>query len=532
MGLGYKASVFFRVKLEVLFMRYRFVTLSVLSAVLLCAFTSVALAQGSSKPPSDISTTQRLDVMRSKLESLRRSLNSAISSIPAPADKKEKASADSPREILRGLDKEVGSILSEVNDIRGRYDRAEKFDATALDRLETSVTEVSTRVEAGLQSTASARTAVATASPNKKKKKGKFFGLFGGGGDDKYEELTGTVAAGRDRVLFEEAAKEVRKGRHDTGRLLFTTIINTYPDSPFLPLAKLAIADSFYLEGSTSALIQAAQTYQDWLTFFPTDPLADDAMLKVAEAEMRQMGLSDRDISHARKAEQRLKALMQQFPQSLLRPEVEARLREVQENLAMHSFQVGNFYLEARYQSNKGGLKGAQSRYKEIVDKYAHFSYMDEVLFKLANTYREEEEPDEAAKYYAQILRNYPNSDFAEKAREQLNIIGAPIPEPDPERKNVGSAARPGFMTNVVQQVTGRADINVRKDGILISKDGKEGNDLIDEALRNNGQLPENTTPAPAIQRGSSRPGGGNNSAPRAQNGSQGATLTPSGTKP
>jgi len=30
-------------------------------------------------------------------------------------------------------------------------------------------------------------------------------------------------------------------------------------------MAKLAIADSFYLEGGTSSLIQAGQAYQDWL---------------------------------------------------------------------------------------------------------------------------------------------------------------------------------------------------------------------------------------------------------------------------
>ena len=142
-----------------------------------------------------------------------------------------------------------------------------------------------------MQETAGARnpSRPTTASDKKKKKKGKLFGLFGGG-EDKYADLTGAAVAGRDRVLFEEAAKEVRKGHHDTGRLLFATIINTYPDSAFLALAKLAIADSFFLEGTTSALIQAAQAYQDWLTFFPTDPLADDASLKVAEAEMRQMG--------------------------------------------------------------------------------------------------------------------------------------------------------------------------------------------------------------------------------------------------
>src|SRR4029077_6882095 len=157
----------------------------------------------------------------------------------------------------------------------------------------------------------------------------RLFGLLPGKSGGKYDELTGTVAPGRDRVLFVEAAREVRKGSHETGRLLFMTIITTYPDSPFLPLAKLAIADSFFLEGTTSALIQAAQAYQDWLTFFPTDPLADNARLKVAEAEMLQMVLQARDISHARKAEQRLKALLQQSPKTSLRPTVEDRLHEV-----------------------------------------------------------------------------------------------------------------------------------------------------------------------------------------------------------
>ena len=489
-------------------MGFRVIALLALCAVLSLGFAGTALAQGGkSQVQSDLSAAQRLDIMRSKLESMRRSLTGSISALGTKGtDKKdkEKPNPEDPRERLRGLDKEVGSILSEVNDIRGKVERSERFDATAVDRLETSVTDISARVQSGLQATASARadagaTAVSTA-PTKKKKKGKFFGLFGGD-DDKYTDLTGTTAPGRDRVLFEEAAKQVRKGSHETGRLLFTTIINTYPDSPFLPLAKLAIADSFYLEGTTSSLIQAAQGYQDWLTFFPTDPLADDAMLKVAEAEMRQMGLSDRDISHARKAEQRLKVLLQQYPQTKLRPEVEQRLNEVQENLAMHNLQVARFYYDARYKGAKGGLKGSQSRLKEIVDKYPNFSYMDEVLLRLATTYQQEEEPDEAAKYYQQIIRNYPNSEYADQAREQLGIIGAPVPEVDLARKAAATPERPGFMGNLMKQVSGRADVTVDKDGILISKDGKEGTDLIDEALKYNGELPANTTPSAPSQR-------------------------------
>jgi outer membrane protein assembly factor BamD len=477
-------------------MKSRFLILAVFCA-LVFALPETGFAQ---RPggQTELSTSQRLDVMGSKLDLMRRSLSSAINAMGAPS-KEKKTNADDPVVRLTGLQKEVSSVTSEVNDIRSKNDKAEKFDPAAVDRLETAVAELNTRVETGLQQTASARNVSPGSSGDKKKKKGRLFGLFGGG-EDKYADLTGAAVAGRDRVLFEEAAKEVRKGHHDTGRLLFATIINTYPDSAFLPLAKLAIADSFFLEGTTSALIQAAQAYQDWLTFFPTDPLADDASLKVAEAEMRQMGLSDRDISHARKAEQRLKVLLQQYPKSTLRTTVESRLAEVQENLAMHNLQIARFYYDVKYATGKGGLKGAQSRLKEIVDKYPCFSYNDEVFYRLASTYQAEEEPDEAARYYQKLVQEFPESEFIEKAREQLNIIGAPIPEkamPNPCSKRQPQS----FMGNLMQQVSGRADVTVTKDGILISKDGKEGSDLIDEALRYNGTLPATTTPDAPTQR-------------------------------
>jgi hypothetical protein len=50
-------------------------------------------------------------------------------------------------------------------------------------------------------------------------------------------------------------------------------------------------------------------------------------------------------------------------------------------------------------------------------------------------------------------------------------------------------------MGNLMQQVSGKANVTVSRDGILISKDSKEGSDLIDEALKYNGQLPARTTP-------------------------------------
>jgi len=286
------------------------------------------------------------------------------------------------------------------------------------------------------------------------------------------------------------ATREVRKRNFDVGRLHFQTIVSTYPDSPYLPMSKLAVADSFYLEGSTSALIQAAGAYRDWLTFFPTHPLADRVMLKIAESEMRQIGLPDRDITNARRAEQRLRAMLQQYPDSTLTGLAKERLVEVQDNLGLHNLYVGNYYYQKSVKFNKGGLKGAQSRYREIVEKYPGFSFMDEVLFKLANTYQLEEETDQAARYYQQIVQDYPNSEYVAKSKEQLELIGAEIPEPKEDRAKVLPPEKQSFFANFKNQFLGLYPMTIDKNGVLMTKKFDESKfELIDQVIEGEGEI-------------------------------------------
>ena len=108
-------------------MHFRFAAKLAICASLVLCLAGVSLAQKSGGQ-SELSALQRLDVMKSKLESMRRSLSSAVSSMGTPNDK-EKKNLDDPRERLRSLDKEAGSILSEVNDIRGKQERSERYGA-------------------------------------------------------------------------------------------------------------------------------------------------------------------------------------------------------------------------------------------------------------------------------------------------------------------------------------------------------------------------------------------------------------------
>ncbi len=474
---------------------------AVFISLLVCmAFAAIGLGQVT---PGDGTDSQRLDVMREKLERIRRSLGSVIS-VLKDENKEDNAKKDDAKKLetplgrLVALEKDASRIQSDVNSLRGKVDRGEKFERSDVDTIEQSVSEFQARSDTAQLETAAGRANPVSniGQPREKKKKKKFLGIFGGGGSDEYEELLGSVQVGRDRELFVFATREVRKRNYDVGRLLFQTIITTYPDSPYLPMSKLAVGDSFFLEGSSSSLIQAIGAYQEWLTFFPTHPLADRVVLKIAESEMRQIGLPDRDATRAKRAETRLKALMQQYPNSTLRNEAEARLKQVQDNLGLHNILIANYYYTLSVDQKKGGLKGSQSRYREIIDKYPNFSFMDEVLYKLAVTYLVEEETDQAARYFQRIVSDYPNSDYVAKSKEQLELIGATVPAPNPERLSVMPPEDVSFFQNFKNQLFGIYPMTIDKDGVLMTKDfEKEKFEMIDQIIENQGDILVNQIP-------------------------------------
>src|ERR687889_1644092 len=114
-------------------MRLRnFLTATLGAALLLGAVPLASLrANAAVRQQQQNSPALRLDVMRSRLETVRRTLNSAIAGLNAK-DKGDE-SADDPRKRLNGLEKETNKLLNEVNDLKSKQDKAERYDPTELD---------------------------------------------------------------------------------------------------------------------------------------------------------------------------------------------------------------------------------------------------------------------------------------------------------------------------------------------------------------------------------------------------------------
>jgi outer membrane protein assembly factor BamD len=247
-----------------------------------------------------------------------------------------------------------------------------------------------------------------------------------------------------DKVLFDRAMDAMKHNRFDVARMTLQTLINTYPDSEFIARAKLAVADSWYAEGGTTAMAQAEIEYKDFRTFFPNMPEAAEAQLKVANIHYQEMEKPDRDYTHAMRAEEEYRALIQEYPDSKLVPQAKQRLREVQEVLADREFGIGRFYyLRMAYPA-------AIARLQTLVDRYPLYSGADQALFLVGQSYEAEIEvvrrnprmnevmkgrmidglTKQATDAYSKIIRRYPAMDRAVDAKARLEAMHQPVPRP------------------------------------------------------------------------------------------------------
>jgi outer membrane protein assembly factor BamD len=281
-----------------------------------------------------------------------------------------------------------------------------------------------------------------------------------------------------DKVLFDRSMDAMKHNRFDVARMTLQTLINTYPDSEYIARAKLAVADSWYAEGGSTAMQQAEIEYKDFRTFFPNMPEAAEAQLKVANIHYQEMEKPDRDYTHAMRAEEEYRALIQEYPDSKLVPQAKQRLREVQEVLAQREFNIGRFYyLRQSYPA-------AIARLRTLVDRYPLFSGADQALYLLGQSYEGEIElvranpranevaktkmiaefTKNAAEEYSKIITRYPAMDRALDAKARLEALHQTVPRPtraalELNKKEMASRQEAGIMSSMLGNFEKHPDV-------------------------------------------------------------------------
>ena len=85
---------------------------------------------------------------------------------------------------------------------------------------------------------------------------------------------------------------------------------------------------------------------------------------------------------------------------------------------AKHNLDVARWSITKR-KAYKGGI----DRLQEIIDTYPTFSRMDEVLYWMGEGNLKLNNNDVAAEFYNRLLKEYPESEFVKKTKEQLEKV-------------------------------------------------------------------------------------------------------------
>lgn len=92
------------------------------------------------------------------------------------------------------------------------------------------------------------------------------------------------------------------------------------------------------------------------------------------------------------------------------------------ERAAQHDLDVARFYIKRKK------WKAAEGRLQAIVRDHPAFSRIAEVYFLLGEVYRQTGQRDLAIELYSRVVEEFPQHEFAERARERLRSLGASPP--------------------------------------------------------------------------------------------------------
>ena len=220
--------------------------------------------------------------------------------------------------------------------------------------------------------------------------------------------------------LFEKGKGLIDRKKYEAGRKYLTFVFETYPNDPLGRDALLLVADSFFKQGGTSGYTEARFRYRDYLNRYPGASRRDYARYQFALTYDKEIERPDRDQTSTREAIEQYRALIREYPTSGFAGAARERVRVLSDLLAEHEFSVGFFYMR------KGAPSAALARFTDLEQKYPEYGARDRLFFYSARVLEKLGRREEANRYYGRVITEFPDSEFARKARDARGEKAAP----------------------------------------------------------------------------------------------------------
>lgn len=243
-------------------------------------------------------------------------------------------------------------------------------------------------------------------------------------GTKKPDKVTQELLSKPKEELFEKGKDLVERKKYETGRKYLTFVFETYPNDPLGREALMRVADSYFKQGGTSGYTEARFRYRDYLNRYPGADRRDYARYQFALTYDKEIERPDRDQTATREAITQYRSLIREFPTSGFSGAARERLRVLTDLLAEHEFAVGYFYMR------KGSPGAALSRFTDLEQRYPEYGARDKLFFYYALVLDRLGRSEEADRYYGRLLSEFPDSEYARKAKGEKPATAATVVTP------------------------------------------------------------------------------------------------------
>lgn len=230
----------------------------------------------------------------------------------------------------------------------------------------------------------------------------------------KPDKLTTELLSTPKEQLFEKGKALLEKKKYDVGRKYLTFVFETYPNDPLGRQSLLMVADSYFRQGGATGYTEARFRYRDYLNRYPGAPGRDYARYQFALCYDKEHEKPDRDQTSTREAIEQYRVLLREYPNSGYSASANGRIHSLIDLLAEHEFAVGYFYMR------KGSPGAALARFLLVEERYPEYGGRDKLFFYSGQVLQRLGRQEEASRYFARVLEDYPKSEFARKAKEKV----------------------------------------------------------------------------------------------------------------
>ena len=218
-------------------------------------------------------------------------------------------------------------------------------------------------------------------------------------------------------TLYQKGMDAIKKKKLATARKYFDQIALREDAGEYKDKAAVSTADSYYLDHTIESYAEAISRYQAFLAFHPTHPAAAYCQYHIGLCYFEEMVSPDRDTTPAVQARDAFQALVENYPKSEYVKEAQAKIQEVNDDLAAHEIIVGDWYYKQKQD------KSAIGRYRYVIEKFPKYWNMPAVYYRLGDALARDGQEKEALLYYTRVTQEAPNTKLAKSAQKQITRI-------------------------------------------------------------------------------------------------------------